>query len=185
MLSAKQVADFFLSSTDEEVAITHLKLQKLLYYAQGYALALLGRPLFSESISNWDHGPVVDEAYHEFKCYGKSALPAVFADMNQYDEADLLVLEKVKKERAVYSAWKLREMTHNETPWLSTSRGQVMGHELLKSFFDKELATETTFNFDLERMKERVENQEFHTYPDNIETLDDFKKWLAHPEKWQ
>ncbi|MDQ1633589.1 MAG: hypothetical protein QOJ32_398 [Frankiaceae bacterium] len=37
------------------------KLHKLLYYAQGHHLAALGRPLFSESISAWDMGPVVGE----------------------------------------------------------------------------------------------------------------------------
>lgn len=35
------------------------------------------------------------------------------------------------------------------------------------------------FNYDLERMKDRVENQEFVRFPDNIETLDEFKEWLA------
>lgn len=35
------------------------KLHKLLYYCQGHHLATFGRPLFNETISAWDMGPVV------------------------------------------------------------------------------------------------------------------------------
>src|SRR6478672_6500991 len=35
------------------------KLHKLLYYCQGHHLATMGVPLFTESISAWDMGPVV------------------------------------------------------------------------------------------------------------------------------
>jgi len=54
MLSAHDVAEFFLSPVAEEEGekITNLKLQKLLYYAQGYSLAILGRPLFADKIEN-------------------------------------------------------------------------------------------------------------------------------------
>ena len=52
MLSAQDVADFFLHPLVEEDGelMTNLKLQKLLYYAQGYALAILDRPMFPETI---------------------------------------------------------------------------------------------------------------------------------------
>src|SRR5262249_49336794 len=36
-----------------------VKLHKLLYYCQGHHLAIFGEPLFSETISAWDMGPVV------------------------------------------------------------------------------------------------------------------------------
>lgn len=34
------------------------------------------------------------------------------------------------------------------------------------------------FNYDLERMKDRVENQEFVELPDSVKTGEDLKKWL-------
>src|SRR5690349_6342361 len=34
------------------------KLHKLLYYVQGHHLAAFGQPLFRESISAWDMGPI-------------------------------------------------------------------------------------------------------------------------------
>ncbi len=37
---------------------------------------------------------------------------------------------------------------------------------------------ENPFNYDLERMKDRVENQEFVACPDNIQSAEDFRAWL-------
>ncbi|MFU7502447.1 MAG: Panacea domain-containing protein [Candidatus Tisiphia sp.] len=39
--------------------ITQLKLQKLIYFAQGVSLALLDRPLFNEEIEAWKQEAVV------------------------------------------------------------------------------------------------------------------------------
>ncbi|HZP14298.1 MAG TPA: Panacea domain-containing protein, partial [Nocardioides sp.] len=40
------------------------KLHKLLYYCQGHHLAQVGEPLFVETISAWDMGPVVGTLWH-------------------------------------------------------------------------------------------------------------------------
>jgi uncharacterized phage-associated protein len=42
-----------------------VKLHKLLHYCQGHHLATFGRPLFSETISAWDMGPVVGILWRE------------------------------------------------------------------------------------------------------------------------
>ena len=54
-LSCYDVAQYFLAQMDEDAGdlISNLKLQKLVYYAQGFALALYGRPLFPERIEAW------------------------------------------------------------------------------------------------------------------------------------
>ena len=41
--------------------LTNMKLNKLLYFAQGYYLKKYGRPLFDNAIEAWEHGPVVPE----------------------------------------------------------------------------------------------------------------------------
>lgn len=56
--NALDVAKWFLVRNVEEEAngadgISNLKLQKLLYYAQGCTLALTNEPLFDESIVAW------------------------------------------------------------------------------------------------------------------------------------
>jgi uncharacterized phage-associated protein len=52
MASAKNVAEYFLTTVDEEAgdSLSNLKVQKLCYYAQGYHLAMFGSPLFPDAI---------------------------------------------------------------------------------------------------------------------------------------
>ena len=60
--TAAEAAKWFLARnriTAEEAGgeyISNLKLQKLLYYAQGCFLAVTGKPLFSDPIVAWQHG---------------------------------------------------------------------------------------------------------------------------------
>jgi uncharacterized phage-associated protein len=76
-LPAIDVANYFLSKADPEAGdvISNLKLQKLLYYAQGFHLAIYGERLFIEQIKAWKHGPVVPDIYHHFKKHGEFGLP--------------------------------------------------------------------------------------------------------------
>ena len=78
MLAAEDVAGYFLMKqrSDEVIEpLTHLKIQKLCYYAQGFALAILDKPLFFEDIEHWKHGPVIPTLYQKYKSYGASPIP--------------------------------------------------------------------------------------------------------------
>ncbi|ETD72359.1 hypothetical protein V757_04390 [Pelistega indica] len=178
MLSVRDVADFFLSPVDEEdgeATISNLKLQKLLYYAQGYSLALFGQKLFDENISCWTHGPVVESIYHQFKIYGSSPLPVAHIEMNKYNDEHLYILNRVRREYGQFTAWKLRDMTHEELPYLSTPNGGVINTACIKEFFINKLSNDN-FNFDLERMKKRVEG-DFVKMPDT-QDKDSFMQWV-------
>lgn len=116
--------------------ISNLKLQKLLYYAQGVYLALRNDPLFFEDIVAWQHGPVVAEVYHQYKSNGSIGIELT-EDFNfdSIDEDTTQILEVVYDEFAQYSAWKLRNMTHNETPWLETNTGDTIKNDSIKKYF--------------------------------------------------
>ncbi len=77
MHSVIDVANYFLSLVNEDQGegITNMKMQKLVYYAQGFSLAMLNKPLFEEPIEAWQYGPVVPTLYHAFKKYGNVPLP--------------------------------------------------------------------------------------------------------------
>ncbi len=59
MANVFDVADFFIQMTNhsEDDQITNLKLNKLLYYAQGAFLARTGKPLFENNMEAWTYGP--------------------------------------------------------------------------------------------------------------------------------
>ncbi|MDR0990423.1 MAG: DUF4065 domain-containing protein [Propionibacteriaceae bacterium] len=119
---AMTVAEWFLAYTsdveDEDADITNMKLQKLLYYAQGHYLAEYDLPLFNESIRAWAHGPVVPDVYHHYKDQGRAVLdrPEKF-NWDQISQEDDDFLVKVWAKYGGYSASGLRNMTHIEAPW--------------------------------------------------------------------
>jgi uncharacterized phage-associated protein len=140
MLSCFDVADYFLALVDEEEgdSISNLKLQKLVYYAQGFHLAMYDKPLFAEKIEAWDHGPVVPELYQKYKSYGAGniEIPAEL-DLSRYPDDVKELLNEVWCMYGQYSAWKLRELTHEDTPWLETHAmgGGVISHQSLRRYF--------------------------------------------------
>ena len=125
MYTAIQVANWFRAAVDRDAgdSLTHLKLQKLVYYAQAWALAILGRPLFEEDFRAWAHGPVSLEVWHEFRDFGWEALPAPDEVPELEGEVEEL-LRDVLSSYGEHSAKKLEDLTHSEDPWLR-ARGDL------------------------------------------------------------
>ncbi len=119
--SAKTIAKWFIAWAEAEGAdLSNLKLQKLLYYAQGWFVRAHRRPLFDDRIRAWSHGPVVPAVYHEYKHFGSGdiELPAEDEfDWSDVDSEATAVLIEVWNTYGRYSAWGLRNMTHREPPW--------------------------------------------------------------------
>ena len=142
-LRAIDVAMWFLNrhkgteNPEDFEPLTKLKLQKLLYYAQGFFANERGRMLFSENILAWDNGPVVREVYDEFKSIGGCEISGDVIKQVSIDSDVERVLELVYEKLGQYSAWKLRDMTHNETPWKTTTRNDVIPWVVIKRFFEE------------------------------------------------
>ena len=68
-----------------------LKLQKLLYLAQGYSYAFYDRPLFKEDLEGWVHGPVVRNVYDMFKNYQYNSINTNFEVEELDDEAKEII----------------------------------------------------------------------------------------------
>ena len=139
--SASDVAQYFLSLVDEDEGdfISNLKLQKLLYYAQGMHLAMFDEPLFDEHIEAWAHGPVVRKVYDEYAICGANPIPRpseLNLEMLDQDMRDFL--DEVYSVFGQYDAWKLREMTHEEPPWRDTykeGQNKIIPHARMKEYF--------------------------------------------------
>lgn len=118
MHTALDVAAWFLNEIDREAgdSITNLKLQKLVYYAQAWSLALLNRPLFGEAVEAWAHGPVVDSVYQEYKGFGSGTLPRS-RRRPRFTPQELTLLQDVLAVYGEHSAKFLENLTHDEEPW--------------------------------------------------------------------
>lgn len=140
-MSARGVAEYFLAKVDEDAGdgLSNLKVQKLVYYAQAYYLALHRRPLFSERIEAWAHGPVIPDLYHEFKRFGAGSIACSDTDYpDDINKDDSEYLDEVYNVFGQYSAWKLRDMTHAEPPWKDAyveAPSSVITHEAMIDYF--------------------------------------------------
>ena len=98
-----------------------VKLHKLLYYCQGHHLATFGLPLFTESISAWDMGPVVGSLWYAERSGRPGGPPAPLG------EAELNTIGYVLSRYGALSGRDLYHLTHSESPWRSADTGRSPG----------------------------------------------------------
>jgi uncharacterized phage-associated protein len=131
---------FQVSFSGSEELISNMKLQKLLYYQQGFHLACFGTPLFNEEIEAWMYGPVVPCVYEYFKTNENRGIEYV-GDVISLSKEEEALFNEVYRVYGKYSAIGLMEMTHNEIPWKSTEVkvGSIITKDKMKVFFKKRL----------------------------------------------
>lgn len=135
---ALDIARKILSRVDVEHGdtISNLKLQKLLYYVQGFHLASFGHALFEEDMIAWTYGHVVPEVYDTYKKYRRR-------DINTAGITDDVILlpqeealfDKVYLEYSRYSAVALMQMTHAAGPWRNHQVGDILPKDEIRNFF--------------------------------------------------
>lgn len=133
---ARAIANRFLDlAAWEGCPIDHLKLQKLVYFAHGWHLAVTGCPLAWQTVLAWPYGPVFRPIYDEFKVYGRDSIDgrAVYFDSNTgeqqpysafLDTVAINVLNRVWYVYKGFTGMQMSAMAHAEgTPW-----HQMVGH---------------------------------------------------------
>ncbi|MEA4863719.1 MAG: DUF4065 domain-containing protein [Victivallaceae bacterium] len=140
MSTCIDVANYFLRCpeySDPSDAISNMKLQKLLYFAQGHALAILGHPLFDEDFEAWPHGPVIPSIYQRYKQYkGDAIVPPQSVDLKSFKPDEKALLEQVWLTYGGYSAWGLSNLSHVSMPWKThkESGGTIAKDEMCAYF---------------------------------------------------
>jgi uncharacterized phage-associated protein len=139
MSTAHDVAAFILADAGR---MTAMKLQKLVYYAQAWALVKLGAPLFAEPIQAWRNGPVCLPLYRKHKGdYWVETWPT--GDRWNLSEAQRDVIARVLKVYGVKSPEWLSDLTHREQPWIDARAGlggdergdRDIAHESMRVFY--------------------------------------------------
>ena len=92
-----------------------VKIQKLLYYCQGWHVARNGEALFSEAVEAWVNGPVVAKHWADEKHL--RPLP----DAKELDGSDLATIDYVVERYGRFPGKALIRMTHLEDPWRALS----------------------------------------------------------------
>jgi uncharacterized phage-associated protein len=147
-IDAEQAGDEAVSDMDP------MKLQKLLYYCQGYSLGLTGRLLFEDVIEAWKYGPVVQSVYREYKDHKGTCFPLNLVESAPIlDDYTVSIANMVMRDKGKYSAIALMKMTHGELAWREARRrvteygyppfaGEPLLPEIMQRDFSKDLTEE-------------------------------------------
>lgn len=117
------IAKYFQKIANSEgKTLTHMKIQKLVFFAHGVHLAAFGGPLINEEVKAWKFGPVIPELYDRLYKFGSSIVNLDINDENLTAlEDDNNAEESIRVVWKVYgsnSAWTLSEISHRkESPW--------------------------------------------------------------------
>lgn len=138
MISIIQAAKYlvFLSYTQKRGSLTPLKLQKLLYLAQGWSFVWDNKPIFVGEFEAWQYGPVNTEVYSHFHKYGRNEIPSSEGISDISDTDAKSTLDAIWRDYSGYSAFTLVDLTHTQTPWKKADYyHQVISTEDIKSYF--------------------------------------------------
>ena len=146
MYESIAVANYFLELAEKEgdQSVTPMKLQKLVYIAHGWHLAIYDRPLIKERVEAWDWGPVIRELYDAFKHFGSDPITgrgkvtkftlypnSYNLDVPIVDPVDTQttsLLDEVWSVYKEYDGLELGRMTHIDgAPWSQAWRNRRKG----------------------------------------------------------
>lgn len=117
------VVNWFLKQSSEDAPVTHLALQKLLYFTQSWSTVLSDKEMFNDDCQAWAHGAVYPKVYNYFKHFRYMPLPKV-EEAVEFEEQELKILNAVKKYYFdMYSAKALEEICHREEPYIKARTG--------------------------------------------------------------
>lgn len=117
--------------------VTLLKLQKTLYYAQGYFLRFFSEPAFKDEILHWAYGPACPSVHFAYSHYGAEPLSpkqGLRLEPMPIDKGRLL--EKVTEACFAQPTKDLIRMTCQETPWLYTKLHDEIPIQSIRAYFE-------------------------------------------------
>lgn len=128
------VANFIIDmAIEKDKPVTNLKLQKIMFFLQGYCLSKYKASLIDGSFSKWRYGPVEEEIYIEFKNNG--SMPITYEYKIAYIEDSVIHVNPVRMDNNVLKSgianefeeiidklidiesWKLSEIVLSHSSW--------------------------------------------------------------------
>jgi len=141
--SAKVIANAFIKRSHEEgKPLSNMQLQKLVYIANGFCLALLNKPLYYEETYAWTYGPLIKPLYSSLMSYGSSQVTSpiptnIYED--KIDSNEEKIIDYVWSKYGDMTAYKLSDLTHQAgTPWEITWKNNdygVIDNDLIAAYY--------------------------------------------------
>lgn len=168
LYDANDIAMYIINKChDENIFITNLKLQKILYFVQAIFVKNTNHFCFKDNMEAWTYGPVVPSVYRVYKRFGGNGIPSVnsytdtcltkhdYGDVN-IDEMSGKLIDVVIDMTAEISARDLITISQHQSPWLESYdpiENKIISFDCMRKRFSK------LFN-EKERTSEKISEQE-------------------------
>lgn len=144
------LADYILQNfSRDNGGITHLKLQKLLFYVKAWSL-VAGQPVLPAPFLKWSYGPVNPEIWEKFKHFKADVIEIPMDLVQVQDAGEKQLIDFIVENYADFHPLALSAMTHSEAPWKNTPRHSTIPEETIKSYYSAQLFAK---NFPLDENK--------------------------------
>jgi len=149
-------------------SLTHMKLQKLVYFVHAWGLALHGQSPLSERPQAWEYGPIFESLYHVLKNYGSHPVKEYLVTMNpatgrreammpsRKNREFWNLLEQVCAQYGNLSALQLSDLSHEvDSPW-EMARAMCNGwldDEQVTAFYQGKILSTSSFPIECQNDK--------------------------------
>ncbi|TDQ11290.1 Panacea domain-containing protein [Pedobacter metabolipauper] len=155
-LDALTLADYILKNYGP---MSHLKLQKLVFYCQAYHLGYFNSPLIEDDFQAWVHGPVCRRVFDDqqdvsllhcdirYSNYKNEDPDVVFSEALISSQKEFI--KDILTDLAAWTGLELEACTHREKPWIIGRIGYgpadrcevIISKESMREFYSKELVS--------------------------------------------
>ncbi|TRL38105.1 DUF4065 domain-containing protein [Rhizobium straminoryzae] len=157
MFDARMIAnEILLRAWQDELELTQIDIQKILYFLHGHHLLEHGKPLVKSEFEAWEYGPVQRTVYDDFKRFGDQPITELAQKFDPIrrthcpfprlsDNAAISTIEQHLGKYLEIPAFTLVDITHKPgTPWSRTMEaaltrvnvGMRIKNELIVSYFE-------------------------------------------------
>ncbi len=144
MYKAIDVANYVISYTNKlKKPVTNLKLQKMLYFIQGFSYAQMDKRFIDEEFEAWPYGPVIRSAYIYYSIFGSFTIKTIEqsnSNIDKFSEEDKNFLDEIILKLNMYTASQLVKASHTKgSPWNETFEKKgpksIIDDSLIEKYF--------------------------------------------------
>lgn len=143
-VSSHAIANAFISLAAEQGRkLTNMQIQKLVFLAHGYCLALCEKPLYYHNTHAWQWGPVIPKLYKALQKFGSGFVDSPLESEDTVDPStkEYEIIKAVFKSYGKYTGSQLSSLTHQAgTPWSLTWENNKFGiieNKLIENHYRK------------------------------------------------
>lgn len=122
----------------ENVPVSNLQLQKILYYIQ-YEFLKSGKEAFPENFEAWQFGPVIPSVYRQYCAFGGRSIRMTYENsLDEYSTYEKNLINRTVRINRIRNPWDLVRETHqigrawNVIYSKYGNSGQIIPKELIK-----------------------------------------------------